>query len=296
MNLQHLKTFVAVVETGSFSSAARAVGISQPAVTMQIKALETEVGATLLERRYRRVDLTEAGTTLLPIARTVLSELDGAREDIAALGDSVSGQLVIAASTTPGVYVVPRLLGEFVRAFPQVGVTLLVSDSAVVVDRVCSGEANVGITGALIRGVAADFEQLGTDELVAVAPLSSPLVGRKVTLAQLAEQPFVMRERGSGTRQMAETALRERGIDPDDLRVMVELGTGEAVLEAVEGGLGVAIASRMVARRALAMGSIALLDVDGLPAQRPFYAVTCRQPLTRAAQAFVAHLRAALEG
>lgn len=296
MNLQHLKTFVAVVETGSFSAAARANGISQPAVTMQIKALETEVGATLLERRYRRVDLTEAGRTLLPIAMTVLSELDGAREDIAALGDTVSGQLVISASTTPGVYVVPRLLGEFVSTFPQVDVTLLVSDSALVVDRVCAGEANIGITGALVRGALADFEQLGTDELVAIAPLDCPLVGTRSTLAQLAEQPFVMRERGSGTRQMAEAALRERGIDPDDLRVMVELGTGEAVLEAVEGGLGVAIVSRMVARRALALGTIALLDIDGLPAERPFYAVSCKQPLTRAAQAFLIHLRAALEG
>jgi len=105
MNVSQLTTFVTVVERGSFSEAARALGISQPAVTMQVQALETDVGATLLDRRYRRVDLTEAGKTLLPHARRILEQLVTAQSEIIALSGVVTGRLTIAASTTPGVYV-----------------------------------------------------------------------------------------------------------------------------------------------------------------------------------------------
>lgn len=287
VNIQHLKTFVAIVETGSFSAAAKALSLSQPAVTQHIKGLEQDAGATLLERRYRRIELTEAGRALLPVAKSVLGELDAVRADIASLSAGVSGQLVIAASTTPGVYLIPRLLGDFAAAYREVNVTLCVSDSALVAERVANGEANIGITGAIVRGVAAEFSQLGGDELVAIAPLATTLAGRRLTMADLAEQPFLMRERGSGTRQMAEATMREHGIDPDDLAVVVELDSGEAIVSAVEGGLGVAMVSALVADKAVRLGTVELLDVEGLPAVRPFYAVTPRTALTRAADAFL---------
>lgn len=294
VNLQHLKTFVAVVEAGSFSAAARALGISQPAVTQHIKALELEVGATLIERRYRRVALTEAGTVLLPVARKVLTELDDVRENIASIEHEVSGQLVIGASTTPGVYLLPHVLGDFIAMHPHVNITLCISDSVLVAERVASGEVNLGMTGAIVRGVPVEFEQLGVDELVAIGPLSSPLADKHSSLTDFAEQPFVMRERGSGTRQVAEKVLRDRGVDADELRVAVELGTGEAIVGAVEGGLGVSIVSRLVADRAARLGTLSVLNVDGFPAERPFYAVTPRTKLTRAASAFLEHLKGRL--
>ncbi|TLM78494.1 MAG: LysR family transcriptional regulator, partial [Actinobacteria bacterium] len=118
MNIVQLRTFVNVIELGSFSEAARAMGISQPAVTMQVQSLEAAVGATLLDRRYRRVDLTEAGKALLPHASVILAQVDAAKEEIAALSGTITGRLTIAASTTPGDYVIPRLLGGFIERFP----------------------------------------------------------------------------------------------------------------------------------------------------------------------------------
>lgn len=291
MNIQQLRTFVTVVDCGSFSAASRVLKISQPAVTMQIQALEGELGSALLERRYRRVDLTEAGRVLLPVAQRVLAELQATREEITGLEGQVTGHLVIAASTTPGVYVVPKLVGGFLAEHPRVELTLLVADSADVVRRVAEGEAGIGVTGAELKGGRVDFERVGADELIAIAPPASPLIGKRLSLGQLAAGRLVMREPGSGTRQTTEALLADAGVDVDSLDVALELGTGEAVVTAVEGGLGVAVVSRLVAQRALALGSVVELDVDVFPAERPFYAVTPKGGASQSSRAFLGYLR-----
>lgn len=293
MNVSQLRTFVEVIERGSFSGAAKSLGISQPAVTMQIQALEADLETTLLDRRYRRVDLTEAGKSLLPHARRVLSQLDQARTEITALSGVVSGHLAIAASTTPGVYVIPRLLGDFLSHHPQVKVTITVHDSAEVVAAVESGAAQVGVTGAIIRDARVSYEELGCDELVVVCAPGHPLArARDVDLADLADETWVMREAGSGTRQVAEKVLSEHGVDVRGLRVAVELGTGEAIVSAVEGGLGVAMMSRYVVDKALKAGALSEIHAAGLPATRPFYVVLPRVTPTRAASAFREYLLA----
>ncbi|MDZ4168578.1 MAG: selenium metabolism-associated LysR family transcriptional regulator [Coriobacteriia bacterium] len=294
MNVQQLKTFITVVEHGSFSEAARALGVSQPAVTMQVQSLESDVGATLLDRRYRRVDLTEAGRTLLPHARHVLEQIGAARDEIDALSGVISGRLVIAASTTPGVYIIPRLLGAFVTTHPEVGVTIMVHDTAEVIEAVESGHADIGITGATVRGARVAFEEVGADELVLICAPDSPLAQRKnLPLAELADEPWVLRESGSGTRQVAERLATDHGLDPDELRVVVELGTGEAIVSAVEGGLGISILSRHVAAKALALGTICEVDALGLPATRPLHLVLPRRSPSRAAEAFHEYLQEA---
>lgn len=296
MNVSQLRTFVTVVDHGSFSEAARIMGVSQPAVTMQIQSLEADIGATLLDRRYRRVDLTEAGRALLPHARQVLAQLEEAREEITSLSGKVTGRLHIAASTTPGVYVVPRLLGTFLSAHPEVGVTISVHDTAQVVEAVESGRAHIGVTGASVRGARAGFEQVGSDDLVLIAHPDSPLATRTaVPLSELADATWIMRESGSGTRQVAERVVTDHGLDPEELIVAVELGTGEAIVSAVEGGLGIAIISRYVAANALKLGTIREVDALGLPATRPFFIVTPKGTPTRAARAFHEHLVAALD-
>lgn len=295
MNVQQLRTFVAVVDHGSFSDAARVLGVSQPAVTMQMQALESDIGATLLDRRYRRVDITEAGRTLLPHARRVLEQLESARTEIAALSGTVTGRLTIAASTTPGVYVVPRLLGGFLAANPQVGVGIVVHDTADVVEAVEAGVAHVGITGAAVRGARVTFQEITGDELVLICSPNHQMRDRSdIPLVDLADERWVLRESGSGTRLMAERLIADHGLDPEELNVAVELGTGEAVVSAVEGGLGVAILSRLVAQKALELGTVRELDVLGLPAKRPFYVIMPKGTPTRAADAFREHLMSAL--
>lgn len=293
MNISQLKAFLAVVEHGSFSEAARAMGVSQPAVTMQVQALESDIGAILLDRRYRRVDLTEAGRALLPHARRVLDELDHARTEIENMSEQVTGRLTLAASTTPGQYVLPHTLGSFLRLNPEVAASIVIADTAKVVELVEIGEAQLGMVGAKVRGARATFEEAGADELVLIADPASPLLAREdLLLRDLLEEPFIMREPGSGTRQVTESVLRAEGIDPGDLRVVTELGTSEAIVRAVEGGLGLGVVSRWVAEKALELKTVVEVPVGAFPVTRPFYLVLPRGPMTRAADAFAEHLRA----
>ena len=292
MNINQVRAFIAVVDHGSFSEAARATGLSQPAVTMQIQGLESDLGATLLERRYRKVEMTEAGRALLPFARRVMTELDEARSEVERLSDSVGGHLELAVSTTPGQYILPRLLGSFLRAYPEVSVSLRVYDSADVVARVEAGEAQLGMTGARIPGAKVEYEEMGTDQLLMICAPDDPLAGRAgVPLAEVAEHPFIVRESGSGTRMVFEQALRGGGIDPSELNVVMELGTSEAIVNAVEGGMGVGVVSHWMADKALTLGTVAQVTAPGFPVSRPFYAVSPRGARSRAAAALVDHLR-----
>lgn len=297
MNISQLRTFLMVVEHGSFSAAARAMHLSQPAVTMQVQSLESDMGATLLDRQYRRVETTEAGRALIPFAERVLRDIELARNEITAMSGVVTGRLQLAASTTPGQYVLPRLLGSFVALNPEVTVSLSVADTAQVVAAVETGEASLGMTGAEVKGAKVHFEQMGSDNLVLIAPPSHPLVAAPgVAIARVVEAPFIMREQGSGTRIVTEDMLRGAGIDPGDLNVVMELGTSEAIVSAVEGGLGVAVVSMYVAEKAIELGTVSRVDCGYFPVSRPFFAVMSRSTPTRAADAFAEHVREHLAG
>lgn len=293
MNIAQLKAFLAVVDEGSFSAAARVLGISQPAVTMQIRALEEDLGAVLLDRRYRKIDLTEAGKELLVRARRIFVELDGVRSSISALSGTVAGHLSIAASTTPGDYVIPALLGAFLNTYPDVEISLAVSDSAGVAASVENGEADFGMTGAK-SDARVEYTQVGEDELIVIAYPGNPLsTSEPVDIRTLVDKPWIMREQGSGTRSVTEAVFREHGVNPDALPVVVELGSGEAVIGAVEGGLGVAMLSRYVAEKSLRLGTVVKVELTE-KISRPFYAVLPKGTPTRAALAFNDHLHGAL--
>jgi len=296
VNITHLRTFVTLVEQGSFSATARTMGFSQPAVTMQIQALEADLGVTLVDRKYRKLELTEAGVVLLPYAQRALVEVDRAREEIGRLSGVVSGRLLMAASTTPGQYILPGLLAEFLEEYPQVGISLQIADTARVVEAVASGEAHLGMTGAELLDAKVAFERMGSDDLVVICPKGHSLAMGRRSISDVAEAPFIMREEGSGTRLVVEEVLREASIDPGDLHVVTELGTSEAIVSAVEGGMGVAVVSRFVAEKALALATISLVETDGFPATRPLFAVLPRGSCTRAAEAFLGYLRDALGG
>jgi DNA-binding transcriptional LysR family regulator len=292
VNINQLRTFVAVVEHQSFSEAARLLGVSQPAVTMQIQVLESDVGATLIDRGYRKIALTEAGRTLMPYAHRVLAEVDDAKGAVRELSHTVTGRLTIAASTTPGQYILPRLLGGFLREYPEVGVTLRVSDTAEVVEHVIAGDADLGMTGAEVPGTKATFEQHGSDDLVLICPPDHPFATRRtVRMASVAEEPFIAREQGSGTRMVAEDALRRAEIDPGEMRVVMELGTNEAIVSAVEGGMGLGIVSAWVADKALKLGTVARVPNPDFPVVRPLFLVVPRRTLTRAAITLAEYLR-----
>lgn len=296
MNISQLKTFLMVVEHSSFSAAARAMRLSQPAVTMQIQSLEADLGATLLDRKYRSVELTEAGRLLLPHARAIVEQVNEARDGIAALADTVTGRLILSASTTPGQYILPRLVGGFLHANPEVTIAIGIHDTAEVVESVESGEANLGVVGAQVPGARVGFEELGSDDLVMVCPQDHPLATTTApTNDEVARARFIMREEGSGTRQVTEAVLRTAGIEPEDLDVVTELGTSEAIVSAVEGGMGIGVVSAWVADKALATGSVSLVRWNHFPVRRPLYLVLPRRTPTRATEAFLVYLRSHAE-
>lgn len=289
MNLTQLKAFIAVIDKRSFSEAARASGVSQPAVTLQVQSLERELSATLLERRRKRIEPTEAGALLEPVAREIVKRWDALSEQVSALEGTVGGRLTVGGSTTPAHYVLPRFIGDLKRHYPDLAVVLEVADTRDTVERLKGGELDVAVVGEEVKDRAVQCERWLPDELVVVVPPDSPLAkGRSHGLSELADYPVVFREKGSATRDVVEHHLASQGLAPDDLDVVMELGTSEAVASAVEAGLGLAIVSRASVERSLALGRLVAADLKKFPLVRWFY--LCRlkkRSPSRAAQAFL---------
>lgn len=291
MNIQQLKTFMAVVEAGSFSKAARNLGVSQPAVTMQIQNLEADVGHPLLDRRYRRIELTEPGRKFLPYARDLITGAENARAEMNALSGEITGSLHLALSSTPGDYIVPRLLGGFLKLYPKVKVQISVGSTAEATEMLEDRKADIGMVGAIQKNSAVTYHECGHDELILITPSGHPFTQKKtVKLAALSTEPWIARGQGSGTQKSVSQVLLRSKTPIAEPTPIVELSTGEAVVSAVEGGLGVAIVSRYVAEKSLALGTIAEIKTTDLPHRRPFYLAVPKRTLTRAASAFYDYL------
>jgi len=291
INLNQLRAFVSVIEKKSFSSSARALGLSQPAITLQIQSLEAQFGTALIERRYKNVGLTEAGKLLYPRAVQILSTLDQTASEIERLAETVSGSLVVGGSTTPGQYLLPKLVGGFKRHYPEVRVRLEISDTDAMLEKLESGMVNVAIIGAPAKGRKIDTTECASDELILIAAPGHRLEGRRGDLSELTGEELIFRERGSGTRRIVEESLSAAGLAVEDLHVNMELGTSEAVVNAVEQDLGVSIVSRWAAEKGLRLGTIKEIELKGLPIRRTFYLATTRRPKTRATEAFLEYMK-----
>jgi LysR family transcriptional regulator, low CO2-responsive transcriptional regulator len=279
VNLHHLRIFHALATTGSFTGAARRLGISQPAVTIQVRELELASGVRLLERRSPRLALTEAGRALLAVAEKVFGLVDEAEAVLAQAGGAVRGTLRIAASGTSGGYLLPPLLVVFRARYPDVGILLETSNSRRVLEQVAGFAADLGVLAApdgLVPFPA------GTDARLLVVPfVREPLVlavrpdhswarRRAVDLADLDGQPLVLREPGSTTRRALESQLDAVGVTP---RIVMELGSNEAIKHAVEAGLGAApVAARVVAQE-VASGRLAALRMRNPAVALRFFVV-----------------------
>lgn len=276
MNISYLNTFITVVEVGSFSAAARLLGLSQPAVSFQVQALEKEFGAVLLERRGASLALTAAGETVLLSAGRIIKNYEELVLSINTARDMVTGHLILEASTIPGEYIVPGLIGVFKEKYPQVDVTLNISDSNDVVRHLLAKTADVGFTGALpdksVKGFKAAV--LAEDTLVLMVPVSHALAGKKSTpIKAVLDQIFIMREPGSGTRKIFERALKDAGLKPGDIKISMELDSNQSVISAVEANLGIAVISSWPAMKAAKLGAVAVLTVSDLNLKRDLYAI-----------------------
>lgn len=293
MNINQLRAFVSIVEKGTFSAAARSMGVSQPAVSLQIQALEEFVGVELLDRRTKKVQLTEAGKVFYPSALQIVTQIDNVQHQLEELGDSVKGRLAVGGSTIPGEYVLPKLLGRFKREFPDVSITLKIGDTNEIAEQVISGELQVGLIGAKFSSGQLTSRPFLHDELVFITPSDHELAKqRAVTLEDLRSADFIIRERGSGTRQTIEGFLTTHGMSFDDFNVVMELGSTEAVVNAVSAGLGVSIVSKWAAERSLKLGELVTVKIPGFSFMRDLYLVVSKHVPTRSAGAFLSFIEA----
>lgn len=289
MDTRQLAAFCSVVERRSFSQAAERLGVTQPAVSLQIRALEKRVGTRLLDRSGRRVEPTEAGWRLYRGAQRMLALEDQLVSELAATGEGeIAGDLVLGASTGPAAIVVPVLLGEFQREHPDVRVFLTVSDTHTVIERVADRELELGIVGASRRHRGVRFEPFFSDQVILACPPGHRFAGRTVTLDELREETLILMQEGAGVRQIVEDALRRLGVRLRDLDVRLELGLQESVRRAVEAGFGVTFISRTAVESELADGRLAEARVEGLDATRVISLATAAgRTRTRVAEEFV---------
>jgi DNA-binding transcriptional LysR family regulator len=272
--------FRAVAEQLSFRKAAEELYLTQPAVSLQIKALEEDLGVQLFDRTGAHITLTNAGRVLLDYAIRVNSLLVEAEHEIGALSGEHAGQLALGASTTIAQYVLPRLLGEFCKDHPRVYPTLISGNTEHIVEAVEKQKIALGFIEGPARSRDVKTEPFLQDELVLIVSAAHEWAERAyVSSTELASIPLLMRERGSGTRHVIEMALERQGVKRSSLHIVMELDSTEAIKSAVEAGLGVGFVSRWAIAKDLRLdNSFRIVEVEGLNVKRDFVVASAAGP------------------
>ena len=271
MDLRRLEVFAKVAELASFSRAADALSLTQPTVSEHVRALEDELGVQLLDRLGRGAAPTHAGRLLLDYARRMLALQREARQALDRFQGRMSGELVVGGSTIPGEYVLPALIGRFKGKYPDISICLLIGSSGQVTAWVDEGRVEVGIVGAPPGPKTLLARELMADELVVVVPAGHAWAGRRsVTLADLKQEPLILRERGSGSREALERALAAADTNLGAFRIVGEMGSTEAVKQAVRAGVGVSLISKRAVEDELRAGVVACVKVTAMTVDRVF--------------------------
>jgi DNA-binding transcriptional LysR family regulator len=292
VDLRQLEIFVKVAELGSFSRAAEALYLTQPTVSEHIRTLEEELAVRLLDRLSRGAAVTKGGQLLLSYAQRMLALSREARQAMDRFQGRMSGDLHVGASTIPGEYVLPTLIGRFKEKYPDISITLLIGDSQTVVDWVSAGRAELGVVGARLSQRGVEYKELMPDEVVVVVPASHTWHGRKqISLDELRREPLLIRERGSGTRAALEATLAEAGLDLGAFRIVGEMGSTQAIKQAVKAGVGVSVVSKRAVEEECKVGLCWCLRVKDLKVMRAFHLAThkerSRSPLAEAFRVFL---------
>jgi|SRR5581483_11797335 len=296
MDTRQLQAFCEVVERRSFSQAAERLGVTQPAVSLQVRALEKRVGVQLLDRSGRRVEPTEAGLRLYRGAQRLLALEDEIVSDLEAKAEGdLSGTLEIGASTGPGGVLLPQLLCEFALEHLGLSISLTVADTQRIVERVSERSLALGIVGAAPRHRGVEYEPFFRDSIVLACPVGHRFAGHRVSVEDLRGETMILMQEGAGVREVIEDELRELGVRLKDMDVRLELGLQESVMSAVRAGYGVAFISRTSIEADLEAGRLAEARVIGLEAEREIWVVRAAgRSETRAARAFLEFARGRL--
>ncbi len=287
-SLRQLHIFEAVARHLSYTRAAEELFLTQPAVFAQVKQLEDSVGLPLLERLGKQLFLTDAGREVLATSRETVQAVERLEMRLADLQGLKKGKLRITIVTTAK-YLIPRLLGEFCTRYPGIEAALTVTNRAKLLARLADNADDLFVLGAPPEHLDVVALPIADNPLVVVARHDHPLVGkRKIPLKRVAEEPFILREAGSGTRLTIERHFAAQGLAP---RIRMELGSNEAIKQAIAGGLGISILSSHTLTLESEQGPLQVLDVAGFPLMRQWFVTyPTGKHLSVVAEAFLAHL------
>jgi DNA-binding transcriptional LysR family regulator len=273
MDLRHLETFVKIADLNSFTKAAEELNITQPTVSKQIIDLEGYFGVRLIDRTKRQVILTRAGEILYKYGKDFMALRKDTIEALEAFKGLKKGMIIVGASTIPGIYILPRALNAFREKYDGMNIKLIVSDSRDIMGKMEQGLIDVGFVGSRDASKKLEFKKLIDDTIIFIAPHGYP---SSIPVEGLKKYPFIMRERGSGTRNSFHVALKKVGLNSlTDLHVVAELTDTEAIKEAVKCGMGISCVSRIAVSSELSQGHIGMLTIDGFDdLRRSFYVIT----------------------
>jgi len=295
MDIHKLRVFTSDFKNRSFSKASEALHLTQPTISNHIKALEDEFACKLFDRMGRTIIPTKEAEVLYGKATEIIEKADALKEALGQLKKETTGELVIGASTIPGVYLMPRIMKEFQKKFPAISFQILIADSGGVIDSISKHELLLGIVGAKLGNDQIDYTPFVEDELIVV---SAPLKTEKssMTLKELVALPMVFREEGSGTRREVEKFLESEGISFDHMKIAGIFGSTDAVKQAVKAGLGVSILSKFSVADELEHKLLEEIKLTDIHMKRNFYIVTHKKrTLTRLYDLFLKHILAETE-
>lgn len=271
-----LKVFCTVAELHSFTKAGEVLYITQPAVSFQIKSLEEEFGVRLFNRDQNKVVLTEVGKVLFNYSKEILKIYEEAKEEIGKITDSFKSKLIIGVTSIIGKYYLPVVIEAFKQKYPDVEVLTQISNTERIIKSLLQNTLDLCIVSESLYSYGEPFIYLPyvKDKLVLIVPSKHRWVGkRSITLEELIEEPFILREEGSGTRDIIEQYLREKGKEVEDLNIIMTLGSTEAVKGAVESGVGVSIISNCAIKLELKVGSIKIVEIESMKMFQDFIIV-----------------------
>lgn len=293
MDIRQFEIFVKIVELKSFSRAAEAVYLTQPTLSGHIKSLEEELGLKLLDRLGREIVPTKAGSLLYEYARRMMALMDEARQALDQLMGRMKGEVVVGGSTIPGEYLLPGIIGRFREKYPEITVVLRIGDTSEIINKVLDGECEIGIVGFKCDDSRLECRDFVKDELILITGPDYPLPKKgRMTAPELGAVPFVMRERGSGSRMTIEKRLLEMGVEPGGINIVAEMGSTEAVKQAVKAGLGFSIVSSMAVAEDLRHKTLKAIPFRGKRFLRSFYVISRRgRTMSPTGQAFLEFLK-----
>lgn len=292
MDLRRLEIFCKVLELKSFTKAADAVYLSQPTISEHVRTLEEMLGEKLIDRLGKEILPTSAGRLLYGYAQKILQLRDEAVQAMAGYRGDLSGKLILGASTIPGTYIFPKLIGAFKSEHPDIQISLNITNTADVVESVLKGDLEFGMVGSKWEDSRLQLEALFADELVLAVHADHRWAREaSITMEALYGEPFILRHRGSGTRMVMDQILASKGFDFSKLWVVAEMAGTEVVRESIKAKIGVSILSLQAVAEDIEHGVLAAVPIEGIRFERPFYLIRrARRELSPVSAAFLEHL------